>query len=316
MIYGHIPGVEIGTTWLMRIEVNHAGIHRPTVAGIHPGPEGAYSIALSGGYEDDIDLGDCFTYTGEGGRDLKGTKANPKNLRTAAQSKDQSLSRGNKALIRSNETGLPVRVLRGYKLDSPFAPDEGYRYDGLYTVEKWWYTTGLAGFGVYKFALQRRADQPPPPWHFKEDMNEKKGEADNVVCKTKSKDGQELPICNPAIELPTSNGTAGAPPVMATTSETSNGDTVSQSCVRDPEGELHQTSSSMKGTPDVDSGISSQEGASDSDGSQEPSAKAPLTETQADGIAQLVDTVITPSRQPVDKLKDVDVIVDENSNVK
>lgn len=39
---------------------------RPTVAGIHPGPEGAYSIALSGGYEDDIDLGECFTYTGEG----------------------------------------------------------------------------------------------------------------------------------------------------------------------------------------------------------------------------------------------------------
>ncbi len=28
------------------------------------GPDGAYSIALSGGYEDDLDLGDCFTYTG------------------------------------------------------------------------------------------------------------------------------------------------------------------------------------------------------------------------------------------------------------
>ena len=39
---------------------------RPTVAGIHAGPKGAYSIALSGGYEDDIDMGDCFTYTGEG----------------------------------------------------------------------------------------------------------------------------------------------------------------------------------------------------------------------------------------------------------
>lgn len=39
---------------------------RPPVAGIHGGEEGAYSIALSGGYEDDIDLGDCFTYTGEG----------------------------------------------------------------------------------------------------------------------------------------------------------------------------------------------------------------------------------------------------------
>ena len=39
---------------------------RPTVAGIHGGEEGCYSLALSGGYEDDLDYGVCFTYTGEG----------------------------------------------------------------------------------------------------------------------------------------------------------------------------------------------------------------------------------------------------------
>ena len=41
--------------------------YRPTVAGIH-GNEvtGCYSLALSGGYEDDLDYGVCFTYTGEG----------------------------------------------------------------------------------------------------------------------------------------------------------------------------------------------------------------------------------------------------------
>lgn len=40
---------------------------RPTVAGIHGDSElGAYSVALSGGYEDNVDLGECFTYTGEG----------------------------------------------------------------------------------------------------------------------------------------------------------------------------------------------------------------------------------------------------------
>ena len=53
-------------------------VFRPTVAGIHGGAQGAYSIVLSGGYEDNIDLGTCFTYTGEGGRDLKGTAAKPK----------------------------------------------------------------------------------------------------------------------------------------------------------------------------------------------------------------------------------------------
>uniref|UniRef100_A0A1I8GDG6 YDG domain-containing protein n=1 Tax=Macrostomum lignano TaxID=282301 RepID=A0A1I8GDG6_9PLAT len=142
-----------------------SGLHRPTVAGIHGGTDGAYSIALSGGYEDDIDLGSHFTYTGEGGRDLKGTKSNPKNLRTAPQTKDQALSRNNAALVRSAENGQPVRVIRGYKLRSEFAPPEGYyRYDGLYRVEKWWYTTGMAGFGVYKFAFKRLPDQAPAPW--------------------------------------------------------------------------------------------------------------------------------------------------------
>lgn len=29
------------------------------------------------------------------------------------------------------ETKNPVRVIRGYKLASPFAPEEGYRYDGM-----------------------------------------------------------------------------------------------------------------------------------------------------------------------------------------
>lgn len=63
--------MSVGTWWETRLECNYDGIHRPPVSGIHPGPDGAYSVALSGGYEDDVDLGDSFTYTGEGGRDLR-----------------------------------------------------------------------------------------------------------------------------------------------------------------------------------------------------------------------------------------------------
>ncbi|XP_076445841.1 uncharacterized protein LOC143283484 [Babylonia areolata] len=194
--YGEVPGVEVGTIWTMRIDCCHDGIHRPPVAGIHGGPDGAYSIALSGGYEDDVDLGDCFTYTGEGGRDLKGTRNNPKNLRTAPQSKDQDLTRGNLALSRSVETGNPVRVIRGYKLRSPFAPDEGYRYDGLYTVEKFWFTKGLSGFGVYKFALRRCGNQAPPPWLLAEEAaspskSSDSGFSDSANCDAESSDGQK-----------------------------------------------------------------------------------------------------------------------------
>ncbi|EFX78958.1 hypothetical protein DAPPUDRAFT_53050, partial [Daphnia pulex] len=139
------------------------GVMRPPVAGIHGGPEGAYSIALSGGYDDDMDLGDCFTYTGEGGRALKGTKANPKNLRTAPQSKDQTLTKGNLALSLNIETRISVRVIRGYKANTEFTPEYGYRYDGLYTVEKYWLCVGKSGFKVFKFALRRCPNQAPPP---------------------------------------------------------------------------------------------------------------------------------------------------------
>lgn len=95
---------------------------------------------------------------------MKGTASKPKNLRTAPQSKDQTLTRGNLALSLNVASRQPIRVIRGYKLDSPFAPEEGYRYDGLYTVEKYWACNGIAGFKVFKFALRRLNTQPLPPW--------------------------------------------------------------------------------------------------------------------------------------------------------
>ncbi|KAI9467196.1 PUA-like domain-containing protein [Lactarius psammicola] len=156
--FGHIPGVLVGTWWESREDCSNDAIHAPWVAGISGSNEGAYSVALSGGYEDDIDMGDYFTFTGSGGRALRGTKTNPKNLRTAPQSSDQSF----RTFI-SSETRKPVRVIRGFKLPSPYAPVEGYRYDGLYTVEEAWMEKGLndGGYLVCKFAFRRVPGQPP-----------------------------------------------------------------------------------------------------------------------------------------------------------
>lgn len=84
--------------------------------------------------QEDIDEGYTFTYTGAGGRDLKGTAMKPKNLRTAPQTKDQELEGVNYSLVKSIETGKPVRVIRGYKSDSIYAPESGYRYDGKYIL--------------------------------------------------------------------------------------------------------------------------------------------------------------------------------------
>jgi E3 ubiquitin-protein ligase UHRF1 len=111
-------------------------------------------------------------------------------LRTAPQSKDQTLTRyysplhlsldvvidrieyrGNAALALNCDNGKPVRVIRGFKLDSPYAPASGYRYDGLYDVKKYWSETGLSGFLVWKFALVRCPDQESAPWEEDEGEN-------------------------------------------------------------------------------------------------------------------------------------------------
>ncbi|CAI6375138.1 unnamed protein product [Macrosiphum euphorbiae] len=176
--FGPIPGVEVGTTWLFRVQVSESGIHRPPVGGIHGRDnQGAFSIVLSGGYEDDIDNGDDFLYTGSGGRDLSGNK------RTALQSCDQELTRYNRALalncnadINDKEgatavdwkKGKPVRVVRNYKLrkHSEYAPEVGNRYDGLYKVMKYYPEKGKSGFIVWRFVL-KRDDPIPAPWTAK-----------------------------------------------------------------------------------------------------------------------------------------------------
>ncbi|KIJ24369.1 hypothetical protein M422DRAFT_217189 [Sphaerobolus stellatus SS14] len=167
--FGAIPGIEVGTWWESRQQCSIDAVHAPWVAGISGSrTKGANSVVLSGGgeYHDDLDMGYTFTYTGAGGRDLKGTANKPKNLRTAAQSSDQSFENAcNAALLKSVKTQLPVRVVRGYKLESRYAPETGYRYDGLYLVKEAWMATGMNphGYKVCKFSFQRIDGQPDLP---------------------------------------------------------------------------------------------------------------------------------------------------------
>lgn len=57
-----------------------------------------------------VDLGEAFTYTGSGGRDLKGTKQNPKNLRTAPQTFDQSFSDAKNASLKVSTLRLEPTI--------------------------------------------------------------------------------------------------------------------------------------------------------------------------------------------------------------
>ncbi len=148
-IFGHIPGYREGYEFSSRQDLSASGVHPPRQAGISGSQrEGADSIVLSGKYEDDEDHGDLLIYTGYGGRDRESGK----------QVTDQELVRNNLALALSCQRGLPVRVIRGGDIRNPFAPDEGYRYDGLFRVEDYWREKGKSGYTVWRFRL-RKIDQ-------------------------------------------------------------------------------------------------------------------------------------------------------------
>lgn len=143
--YGPVPDVEVGTWFPKRVDAARAKVHRPLQNGIcGTRALGCESIAIVGGYEDDVDNGDEIIYTGEGGRDPD----------TGKQIKDQKLERGNAALATSVRTQNPIRVLRGSTKD-------GYTYAGLYLVSDFWQTTGKSGFGIWQFALTAVESAPP-----------------------------------------------------------------------------------------------------------------------------------------------------------
>jgi putative restriction endonuclease len=151
-VFGEIEGVYEGMAFQSRKETAATGVHKPLQAGISGSKdEGSDSIVISGGYEDDSDSGDVIIYTGEGGQDEQGR-----------QVADQQLVRGNLALAKSEIDGLPVRVIRGADKKNPYAPETGYRYDGLYLVDSHWHERGKSGFLVYRFKLVKLDSALPP----------------------------------------------------------------------------------------------------------------------------------------------------------
>ena len=105
LFFGELENIKVGQIFKDRDELSKARVHGPTMSGIWGREsEGACSIVLSGGYEDDIDDLNYILYTGQGGQDKPGGK----------QISNQEFVRGNKALVLSQKYNLPVRVTRGH----------------------------------------------------------------------------------------------------------------------------------------------------------------------------------------------------------
>ncbi|KAI4294173.1 hypothetical protein K525DRAFT_291199 [Schizophyllum commune Loenen D] len=125
--YGGIPGIPPGTGFPNRKALRASGVHAEVRAGIFAEKyrDGAYAVLLNGGYADQ-DHGETIEYVGQGGLDKPG----------GTQVVSQKWDWRNKSLQQSYESRKPVRVVRGSKLNSPYAPEQGFRYDGLYSVTK------------------------------------------------------------------------------------------------------------------------------------------------------------------------------------
>jgi putative restriction endonuclease len=148
--FGPVPGIAPGHEFANRLELWSAGVHRQTQAGISARQgEGAESIVLSGGYEDDEDLGAVIIYTGRGGRSAE----------TTQQVVDQTLTGANRELARNIVLGLPVRVTR--KVTE--AGRSFYRYTGLYRIVRHWAEAGKSGHQVWRFRLEALAELPETP---------------------------------------------------------------------------------------------------------------------------------------------------------
>ncbi|MDO7846868.1 YDG/SRA domain-containing protein [Hymenobacter sp. M29] len=142
-VYGHPGTYRPGDTFHNRIDLSLSGVHRPRRAGVC-GTQllGAESIVLAGQYEEDDFGEEEILYSGNGGRDPK----------TGRQIMDQVPTTGILALLRSVETGQPVRVLR--KVLAEDGEPDVYRYEGLYQVVSSTYGPGKSGFQVYVFQLR------------------------------------------------------------------------------------------------------------------------------------------------------------------
>jgi hypothetical protein len=143
-IFGHVSYYRPGDTFRNRLELAASGVHRPRRSGVcGTMQEGAESIVLADQYEDDLFTETQITYAGHGGRDAK----------TGHQTSDQSATPRNLALLKSLETGRPVRVLRKVPA-ADGTGEEVYRYEGLYQMVGYAYGPGKSGFQVYTFQLR------------------------------------------------------------------------------------------------------------------------------------------------------------------
>ncbi|KAL7300622.1 hypothetical protein TKK_0006625 [Trichogramma kaykai] len=156
---------KIGQMWSSRKDLLNAGVHTELIDSISGHPKKwAHSIIYSGENELDEDQGQKIQFAVLG-RELEGMK---------------------EALARNFTNGMNVRVVRQFKIDSPYENDQCYKYDGVYKVSEYRPGVEKSGRCVWLFTLER-------------DDNASKSESKQIFrIKRKMKESVAIPV-NPII---------------------------------------------------------------------------------------------------------------------
>ncbi|KAK4166978.1 E3 ubiquitin-protein ligase UHRF1 [Cladorrhinum sp. PSN259] len=153
-VFGH-NGLTPGDWWPSRMVAVFHGAHGHNVQGISgTAGQGAWSIVCSGRshyHKLDRDEGWRLFYSADG--------ADKNTNKTAVVVQSEST----KALLKSLETKVPVRVLRSAGKENRHCPSVGVRYDGLYVVVAKHDRRNDLGGMYYSFELHRVENQPGSP---------------------------------------------------------------------------------------------------------------------------------------------------------
>jgi hypothetical protein len=122
----HGNGLLLNGAWFpSQLAALRDGGHGSSQGGITGNPtSGAYSVIMAGGEDPsgkpypNEDGGDEVLYCGTDNKDKSLNQPSPDTA----------------SLLTNYRTKQPVRLFRSHNLDSPFAPELGFRYDGLYDV--------------------------------------------------------------------------------------------------------------------------------------------------------------------------------------
>ncbi|KAL2636184.1 hypothetical protein R1flu_007663 [Riccia fluitans] len=163
---GGITGIRVGDAFASKGAMSVIGLHRELRGGINVvehevsvvthrvANSVVFFIGAGSTYADnnyDAREG-ILIFSGEGGNPSDASSSLKAKKMKFGGYKDQTKTRGNAALIRTCELGLPVRVIMG---DREAYSDGKYTYEGLYIIEKYSLQTGVHGNQIYKFQMKR-----------------------------------------------------------------------------------------------------------------------------------------------------------------